>query len=85
MLLTSQNRGVRVGEQLTAANLLNRLNDLKTRSGAARAVVVLDYLQFIPLLEDKAGGDLETLRKMDPEVRSCDGSTPGSYGTISAP
>jgi len=49
-----------LGENITAARIAVLAQDLKTRAGASRAIIIVDYLQLLPVPEETADrGDLE--------------------------
>jgi replicative DNA helicase len=52
-----------LGEAFTAADVLGRLNALKERAGAARAVVVIDYFQLVPVADATRLDELEADRR----------------------
>lgn len=47
-----------LGDQITAERLADAVRAAKERVGAKRALLVIDYLQLIPVPEDEAGNDL---------------------------
>lgn len=47
-----------LGDNITAARLAAVVKEAKKKTGAKRAVLVVDYLQLVPVPEEEAGSDL---------------------------